>query len=52
MTPTLSHAGARACPTLCALLLAGPALALDNALPDVVVTAVHDHSPVHVVADP
>ena len=44
----------------CALLLAGPATAADeignapvvNPLPEVVVTAVHDHSPVRVTADP
>lgn len=45
----------------CALLLAGPALAADAARPapepertmlGTVVTAVHDHSPVQVVADP
>ena len=68
MTATLASAGARArsasssapCALACALLLAGPAMAADgddsvpaaNALPEVVVTAVHDHSPAHVVADP
>ncbi|MGX5663352.1 TonB-dependent copper receptor [Diaphorobacter nitroreducens] len=51
------------CALACALLLAGPALAASDAvnnaaaapehtLRDVVVTAVHDHSPVQVVADP
>jgi len=46
------------CALACALLLAGPATAADdppstaNALPEVVVTAVHDDSPAHVVADP
>ncbi len=64
MTATLIPAGTCARPRLtpgalaCALLLAGPAMAaqddaaVDNALSEVVVTAVHDHSPAHVVADP
>lgn len=64
MTATLFAAGACArlpltpCALACALLLAGPAMAaqddaaIGNALPEMVVTAVHDHSPAHVVADP
>lgn len=47
------------CALACALLLTSPAFAADDAAPaaehklhDVVVTAVHDHSPVQVVADP
>lgn len=68
MTPTLFSTGARSCcvapPILtpcalaCALLLVGNAMAADapapaaKPLPEVVVTAVHDDSPAHVVADP
>ena len=45
------------CALACLMLLAGAAQADDGAdaaasLPNVVVTAVHDHSPAHVVADP
>ena len=66
MIATFSPGPARVRPTLtpcalaCLVLLASPVRAADEAvadgatpaLPEVVITAVHDHSPAHIVADP